>query len=402
MHVIATGLLALLAVVFVATLPLRSSHVVFALINAFAEAGTIGALADWFAVVALFRHPLGIPIPHTAIVPRNKSKLGASLSQFVMGSFLTEESIRQKIASFDLVDTARRTVGANRDAIVERAAALVPRALEGAGHPEVRRFVADNAGRIVEWLPLPELLALMLEWLVESRQHQEILTSAVEIGGRLVSGEEETIRAKVRDRLPVGTKTLLTDVVTEELMQGITGLLTDVARDPRHSMRVKLDQQVRETIQTLREHPERIAAVARIRERLAAPGLLEGALDRLRGEAGTWAERDLAQGGDSGVRGAVARALDALEALLESDAALRERINAVLRDVLTRLVAGNVAAVGEIITETVNRWDMETLSTRIEQQVGNDLQYIRVNGSLVGGLVGVLIYLASQLVTRLM
>ena len=399
MRIIATSILGLLTIIFIATRPFKDLHISVALLNAFSEAGMIGALADWFAVVALFRYPLGIPIPHTAIVPKSKEKLGFYLSGFILTNFLNEENIKVKINEINITGTLIKFIEDNRNSIIDNFINFIPHGFDLLDNIDMKKMFRDGIENLLDRLPVNKFVTDLLETLVEKGEHQKVMTFAVKAGLKLLEKENETIRDIIHEKLPVGTKTILTDVVTGEIIKMANNILNDILDDPAHSARIKFHENVVVYIEDLKKNDD-IPFINKLKNHVINDNTLQDYYSDIWGKIKNWTTEDTEKD-DSKIKVFLEKMIDGIIRSVSTNSTLYNKIDVVIHETINNLVIRNVTVIGNIITDTFNRWDEKTMSTKIEQQVGKDLQYIRINGSIVGGLVGVLIYIISEIVMKL-
>lgn len=398
---VATGLLGLCVLLFVISRTLQAAHPALAYVAAFSEAAIIGALADWYAVVVLFRHPMGLKLPHTAIIPANHSRIAENLGEFIETHFLAPEPIAEKLNE---VDFAGRTAAWLADpdrshALADGMARLLPRFLDTVESTGLRDWVARNALARLEEFELAPALADALGTLVAGGRHHDLLHEVL-AGLRRMLGDEDTvaaIREKIRNELPTLFQLFQADAyLLKKLLASAHALLEEVERDRQHPLRREFDAFVQDFIGRLRTEPAyRAKADAIKRELLARPALREFALD-LWQRAKVWAARDAANEG-SLMRGHMRSLLSELGKELAADIELRKRLNREVALALGQLIQGHKRAVSRFISEQVKSWDAEELTRLVELNIGTDLQYIRINGTLVGGLLGLSIYTLAVL-----
>ncbi len=396
MRLVATGLLVLMLAVFVATSILAARWPALAYLRAFAEAGMVGACADWFAVVALFRHPFGVPIPHTAIIPRNKARIGDSLGSFICNNFLAPEEVTARIQSLDL---ASRVAGwlsdpANAAFIAKRSAGLLPPMLEALSEEHVRAFMRGILARGIESVEASPLAARILSVLVAHGHHQALFDRAIAAGEDFLHNNEEMIRAKVSTRSWKWLPRWVDEKVADKVMTGLLETIHEL-RDPDHPWRGDFQAAIEDFIRRLAADPDLRARGEAIKAGVLANPVVEDYLDSLWSEIKGRLVADIAT--DEGVlRQGLERALLALGRRLEEDGRMRAILNRWVRKAVERYVIPNRGEIGAFIAGVVARWDSATLVSKLELQVGKDLQYIRINGTLVGGLVGLVIFALSQ------
>ncbi len=393
MRALALGLLLLAAVVFVLT---RSRSGGWEFATAAAEAAMVGAIADWFAVTALFRHPLGLPIPHTAIIPRRKDALAAGLEAFVAENFLTEENVRRRIASTDAVRRIGRwlTHEPNAARVVDEAAPVVGRGLRAVREDEVRTFL-DQA--LLPRLAREDLSALaghLLDSVLTDGAHHNLVDLALSEGHRWLRDNPDTVAEVVGARAPWWSPQWLDDKVIERVHQESIAWVADVRDDPRHPARRALDRLLRQLAADLQHDPDTRARAARFTERLwAHPGTgdaLVAAWDAIRAVL-----LDALDDPGGVLRQRVQEAVRDLGEQLAGDTELRSRLEVRLSDAAAGLVTTFGGEIAGLVSQAVNRWDGREAAERIELHVGRDLQFIRINGTVVGALVGLLIHLVE-------
>jgi len=396
MRTIATSLLVAMTLIFIATRFAPPSWVWAPYLGAFAEAGMIGACADWFAVVALFRHPLGLPIPHTAIVPENKRRIGASLGRFVTNNFLSPRVAAERLRSIDIVGFAARGLAdpRNAEAITAIVGRLAPHAIAALPPDAVEDWIGGVARRGAEALPVAPLASRALSILWAEGAGQALLDQGLDIVEGALASNKAAIVEQVRRQSSPWIPKWVDEIIANKLLQGLAATLEDMRR-PDHPWRAEVAARVNGLIAALALDPDmRARGEALKHELLDNPAFAEQARALWR-ELSASLQRDLPQWAEATAAWALA-ALASLSRSLEQDPARRERINDALRRLMLQIVLPRRAEVGAYIAAVVDRWDTETLVQRLELQVGSDLQYIRINGTLVGGLVGLVIYTVTR------
>ena len=394
MKTIATALLAVMAVVFVISARLRPEYPVLAWLEAFSEAALIGGLADWFAVVALFRHPGGIPLPHTAIVPENKDRIGTQLGIFVEQNFLTPSLLATKLRELNLATHALRwlAVPANCRALFANVRDLVPRLFDAVDDDEVRAVLRRVVAGEVERIDLSRATGSLLSILTTGDAHQRVLARILPVIAGWLNGRRAEIKRRFAKRSLL-TPGFVDAYIVNRFVDGMIDLIDEIAHDPNHPMRRELDVYVAETIARLNDDPAMQAQVERFK--LA---ILEGPeLDRLVATGWSALKTRLALApapspAPAGLRFADIAARMAANVLDEP--AVVERLNARLCDVAESILARFQQQFSTLITDIVQRWDADVITEKIETELGPDLQFIRLNGSLVGGLAGVALHAA--------
>jgi uncharacterized membrane-anchored protein YjiN (DUF445 family) len=396
----ATGLLAGFALLFVgmsALVHLRPDVAPFwvRLVRATAEAAMVGGLADWFAVTALFRHPLGIPIPHTAIVAQRKDRIGRSLGNFVGNNFLAREVIVRQLAGMRLGERAAWWLAdpAHQERVSRAIAAGVARAAESMPDEELRESVHDTLVTQLRKAHVAPLLGDLLTLATTDDRHQEMLDRLVALVSRVVHDNKELIRVRIAEESPWWVPNVVDEKLYEKIVAGIERTLEEVAASDTHPLRAQFDHALRDFTDKLQHSPETIARAESMKERL----LEHPAVAELSGALLNAARQSLARyaGPDAPSPEPLQRALAGIsERALTNEALLRD-----IDEALERLILGIVdqyrPEVAALIARTVEGWDATDASRKIEVQIGRDLQFIRINGTLVGGLVGLLLYLVT-------
>jgi uncharacterized membrane-anchored protein YjiN (DUF445 family) len=399
----ATGLLAGFALLFVGLtvlVHLRPDFVPFwvRLLRATAEAAMVGGLADWFAVTALFRHPLGIPIPHTAIVAHRKDRIGRSLGNFVGNNFLAREVIARQLAGMRLGERAARWLSepVHQARVARAIAGGIARAAESVPDEELRESVHTTLVAQLRKAHVAPLLGDLLTMATTDDRHQEMLDRLVALVSRVVHDNKELIRVRIAEESPWWVPNVVDDKLYEKIVSGIERTLDDVSDNDAHPLRAQFDHALRDFTDKLHNSPEMAARAEGMKERL----LEHPAVAELSGALLGAARQSLAKytGPDAPSPEPLERALAGIaERALSSEQLLQD-----IDDALERLVLGVVdqyrPEVAELIARTVEGWDATDASRKIEVQVGRDLQFIRINGTLVGGLVGLLLYLITVFV----
>ena len=398
----ATGLLLVMAIVFLLASWGEDRAAPLSFVKAFAEAALVGGLADWFAVTALFRHPLGLPIPHTAIIPRNKDRLGDSLAAFLRQNFLIPQVVARRMERIDVAGAVGRFLEAPRMAGGPRLRAAGGRILSdllgATGDDQLGGLLKGELRRRIEGADLAPLLGQGLGAALAEDRHVPVIQAALAWASEALTANEALVRQVVKDRSNAILRlTGLDETVSTAILSGLKTLLSEASENAEHPLRARIEEALA-TLATelqhdpaMRERVRRMTAAA-----LANPAFahwLDGLWTRARASL-----LEAARDPDSALAGRLGEAGRALGGTILRDARLRQVANRLSR----RAVVGAVARYGDglvrLISDTVRGWDAGTLTDRVEQSVGRDLQYIRVNGTLVGGLVGLVLHTGEWLV----
>ena len=368
-----------------------------AYVAAFAEAATIGGFADWYAVVALFRRPLGLPIPHTAILPANQERVADSLGDFIETNFLAEEPVRKKLEETDfaalvidwLTDETRAS------ALAGFAVRLLPQAMNAADSSRLKAFMAARMQEAVSKVNVAPWAANLLGGLTEGRRHQKFLDQLLDVLGRLLLEPRsvETILEKIREELPSVLRTLGADgFLLRKIVGSAAALIAEVKASPDHPLRGEVDRLVQNFVTKLRTSRVYQRKIDEFKNTLLArpetAELFQIAWDSLK----TFIERDVASE-HSALQQQVAGILVSAARQLGEDATMRAELNAGMVTVLVAFIGKQKSAISKFVSGQVKSWDMEHMTTIVETKIGRDLQYIRFNGTLIGGLIGLVLYI---------
>lgn len=396
----ATGALIVMTAVFVATYVWGSDDGVWGYVRAFAEAAMIGGLADWFAVTAIFRRPLGLPIPHTAVIPNNKERIAEAVGGFIADNFLEPDLVAERVAENDLSEKLGQWL-ADEEQSEKLARGLVgslPDFLEMLDDEQVGAFIRQQVSAQTKGQRLAPAFGAILEALTAQNRHQALLDAVLEEGWRWLRQNEEMIRGRIRDETGwVWRLAGMDKRVSDSLIGALERILVETAHEPDHPLRVKLTETAHEFAASLRDDPEMQARIERIvREAITHPATV----DML--EAG-WSDikralkADAAEPETSELAAWLTDSLRYLgQSIIEQESA-RAQFNVRLRTLLVALAGRHGQDVSRIVSDTIRGWDAETIVEKLEANVGRDLQYIRLNGTLIGGLIGVLIHAGAGL-----
>ena len=392
----ATGLLAAMAALFVLSHHFRNAHPAWPWLLAFAEAAMVGGLADWFAVTALFRRPLGLPIPHTAIIPENKDRMAETMAGFLRDNFLTAPVVARRLRDLNLAGAvgswladprsgeAVRLRGAAGELVAQLLETLDPERLGG----QVRAGLVRQVGR----LELAPLLGRLVGTAIAEGRHGPVIESLVRWTGFTLEANEPLVRELIHRRANAVLRwTGLDEKLANSVLDGLYKLLAEVIVDPAHPLRTRIEEGLQSLAHGLVHDPQLRARVERAkRELLANPALAEwwqGVWERIR--TGLIA---MARDPQAAASGQLREALADLGRALRDDPALQWQINRMARRTAVGLATRYGTQIVRLVSETVRRWDATTITERLEGAVGRDLQFIRINGTLVGGLFGLAIH----------
>ncbi len=400
---VATGLLVAMAFVYLLARTLGQHfghhHTAFTAFlgytRAFAEAAMVGGLADWFAVTALFRHPLGLPIPHTAIIPTNKDRIGDALASFLRTNFLTSKVVAIRMRRVDVAGAVGGFLGApaGGDGRLRNGAARLLADIIQALDPErLGGMVKGGVEGRIRALNIAPMLGQALHAAMAEDRHLPLLYGLINWANRTLAANEDMIRDMVADKAgSVMRWTGLDETLATAILSGLTKLLDEMATDPRHPMRAKAEEGLARLADDLQHDPLMHRRVADFRDGLLDNPAMRRWLDALWESARASLLR-AARDPEAALAGRLGDTVRQLGTTLQSDERLRATINRFARRTLVGMAARYGDGVVKLVSETIRSWDARTVTDRIEQAVGRDLQYIRLNGTLVGGLVGLVIH----------
>jgi len=395
MRTLAVALLLFAAVVYVAT---AGRDGWWGYVSAGAEASMVGAIADWFAVTALFKHPLGVPIPHTALIPKRKDDLGRGLEEFVGENFLQEDIIRDRVSAATISLRAARWLAepAHRRRVVDEVAEVASIGLAKVTDEHVADLVTEAlVPRFLEE-PISPLLGGLLAETVHDDLHHGLVDLALEELHRWLLHNPETFAQVLSERAPWWAPSRLNEAVTGRLHTEAVRWVSDIRQDPDHHARLALDSMLAQLAQDLLFDADTQARAERMKERvLSHPAVLDSAVSLW--NALRRALLSSLRDPEGAVRLRLQSELGSFADRLIEDEELRTRLDRTAADVAVFAVERYGAEVTAVITHTIERWDGKEAARRIELHVGRDLQFIRINGTIVGGLVGVLIHTGSVL-----
>jgi uncharacterized membrane-anchored protein YjiN (DUF445 family) len=395
MKAAATGLLVAMAGLFALTRLFEPRYPALGFVKAFAEAAMVGGLADWFAVTALFRHPLGLPIPHTAIIPRNKDRIGEALASFLRENFLIASVVARRMRHIDIAGAAGRFLRAPEGEgtrIRHGASRLIADIFEGLDDERLGGIVKSAISSRIRAMEVSPLLGHALASAINEDRHVPMLEAAIRWTARTLDANESLIRDMVHKRASwilrlAGLDTKLADAIVD----GLRKLTVEMSTDPAHPVRQKIEEALAQLANDLQTKPETRERVEAMKEELLANRSVSLWLDTL-WQKGREAIIRAARNPDAALAGKLGEVLKSMGTTLEGDPRIRAAINQFARRAVAGLAASYGTSIVKLVSETIRSWDARTITARLEAAVGRDLQYIRINGTLVGGLVGVTLH----------
>lgn len=400
--VIATSLLAGCFCLYLVSKGLAPTYPVFGFVAAFAEAATIGGLADWYAVVSLFRHPLNLPIPHTAIIPRNQATIGDKIGEFIEVHFLDRGPVDAKLAQIDFaLLMADWLKGARRStALAGFLIRLLPDSMRAAEASGIRRMMQEKLADELAALDVRPLAAAALRAFAEQGRHRVLLDRLLRLLEETLERPEiaATIRDKVKAEIPSLLKLYRADgFLSRRILEAAATFLAEVRHDADHPLRREFDAVVASFADRLETDPGYAHTLTNLKEAALGHHELGALLDAMWAKAKAYVAA--AAGSDHSVlQGEIARLMMEFGSTLEADPRMRAEINSAILAVLTGFVAREKKSISTFVSDQVKSWDMSQLIGLIEANIGKDLQYIRLNGTIIGGTIGVVLHAIELLI----
>lgn len=398
MRALATSLLVVMALVFVAASAAETRWPWLVWIRAFAEAATVGAVADWFAVTALFRRPLGLPIPHTAVIPRNKDRIGEGLGRFIADNFLTARVLDAQVRRLDAAGWGAAWLAepGRPEALARRLAPAIPALLRAIPKETREELLGAVALAAIKAVPAGPAAARVIDLAWRDGRAQPMLDGLLDGAAGYLTSHEDFVREKVSEQTFKWMPKWVDRMIAERLTQGLIRAAEEM-RAPEHPWRLELATAVKGFADRLEHDPGLMAEADALKLRLLTHPALLAEINA------AWArveDRMLADpaAANAAIAERLAEWLKALGAWLARDVAVQARLNDIARLVALRLIAPRRHDIGRFVAGVVAGWETRDTVDRLELQFGRDLQYIRLNGTIVGGLVGLALYAVSRLV----
>jgi uncharacterized membrane-anchored protein YjiN (DUF445 family) len=389
----ATALLAAVTVVFLVVTLWGGDGTFAGYVQATAEASMVGGLADWFAVTALFRHPLGVPIPHTAIIVERKQQFGETLGEFIQDTFLTRAVVLERLRTSGVVERGAswlcQPANADRLArhVLDGAVAIADVVRDEDVHAAIDGVVRTR----VEETPLAPLAGRALRFATEDGRHDELVDAALRGLDKYLDDHRDDFRARLADQAPWWLPGAVEDRIFDRLLEGARSLIDAMANDRNHQLRLQLDERLAQFATELETSPELRARGEQIKHDLLAQPELRAWTSSLWNDVKS-ALRAQAADPESELRRRLADAFRGAGARLQDDPVLEVKVQEGLETAAGYVVEHFNGEIATLVSGTIERWDAEETSRRLELLLGSDLQYIRINGTVVGGLAGLALY----------
>lgn len=395
----ATGLFVLMALVFIATTILQKtqeSHWI-GYVRAFSEAAMVGALADWFAVTALFRHPLGLPIPHTNLIENSKQKLGDNLGNFVVSNFLSPENIRPYIQKLKISGFVGEWLGKekNQDVLIKNLSDIILDILNKLDDSQVSHFISKKVSEMTDNIKLNTILGNGIIYLLDKNDHQKIITNLSKQIKDYIIENDEMIQERVKKGSYSFIPSFVDNKIADKIASGLSDFFKEVEENSNHEIRDLITRKIYEFSNDLKEDPKWNDEFKTIKnDFLKNDKLAEYSTDIWNSIKKTLTEE--LQNIGSTLKIYLSKNLNEFSQNLKTDESLQNKIDSWVRATAYKYILRNTHQAGNLISSTVGNWRGKELSQKLELEVGKDLQFIRVNGTLVGGLVGLIIYTISH------
>ena len=369
------------------------------ILQAFSEAAMVGGIADWFAVVALFRHPMGIPIWHTAIIPTKKNEIGENLGSFVSEEFLDREKLEIKIEEFNFATKASDWLsqGENANKIANLVVVnIIPGVLKTIKDEDVKRLIQVQFKEKLEGINFGDWVALALEPLQKGNVKDQLLTNLMEVMSTELANNKDLIRKKVKESTPFLSFGLADKSISEGIFNGLSEFL-DEAKNPDSAVRIKIDEYVYNFLDQVKNSEEMRVKINNLILGFAGKKEVQDYVNGIWDEIKLSITNDLEKGDQSSIKNSISNLIQGFGTGIKDDPIMIDKINNFIKIDLLSMLLNNKKVIGDLISSTVKSWDGKEVSEKLELEIGKDLQYIRINGTLVGGMIGLVIYGVEQI-----
>jgi uncharacterized membrane-anchored protein YjiN (DUF445 family) len=366
-------------------------------VHAFAEAAVVGGLADWFAVTALFRYPLGVKIPHTAIIPNKKDSIGRGIGKFVENNFLNPETLGPRIRSFDAVRKAEEWLAEpdNSMKVATQITKFIPEFLHGLDDANVQEFIKTNLTATLRNVDLAETGGNFLKTIVENDKDHRLFNELMKLVRQIVEENKPALKKAIADESPWLLKGVMQNQVFDRIMVKVNRVFSEVAADDNHPIRIKFHEQVGSFVYKLKTDEEYRRAAEQLKMEILNNPAVSDYINRLWTDIKEGIIRDTTSE-RSKIRQRIFRSIYGLSNSLLQEKEVRTKLNNYLYEAATNLIAQNRHYISTVIAETISKWDRNTMVEKLERQVGKDLQFIRINGTIVGGLIGLILHIIGE------
>jgi len=395
---LATGLLLVMALIFFVTSGFLWLHPVVGYIRAFAEAGMVGALADWFAVVALFKHPLGLPIPHTNLIRKNQASIGRGLGRFITDNFLSKETLNEKLEKWHFVEDSLKWLKEKENAmfVTKQITQFLPELVYSIDEEEMNQILKKQVHDFLNNIDIAYLGSEILNYVVAKDEHQKFLLKIIQQLSEYLKDPQNLkwIYTKVRDKSPKIIPTSIDDMYTKAFIEAIIEWIENIKKDSKHPIREEFQRVSLELIFKLKNSEELKNKSELLKQDFIQNAIVQNYTSRIWTFIKDLIMKDLTSK-ESVLKMHIHQSIIAFANRTLEDEDNVKRIENWLKEKIISVIQLNKQWFADYISHTVANWN-EDVSEKIELQVGRDLQYIRINGTLVGGTVGLLIHIAEK------
>lgn len=395
----ATGLLVVSAVIFIIAHIFEGDHGWLGYVAAAAEGSMVGGLADWFAVTALFRHPLGIPVPHTALIPNRKDQLGRAIGSFVEENFLTGTVVIEKLRGSRVTQRAAEWMSQEENAqvVARHASATIAGAAQVLRDDRVQLAIERSLDSWVRKVPLAPLAGRVLAVATQDGRHTELVDAGLKGAGRFLEEHRENLRQRFGRESPWWVPESIDERIFNKIYDAMQSFVREVGADPDHEFRGYLDERIATLVDRLQNDPDLIERGEEFKMQLLSHPAVRT------WTASLWTDfkrmlQNQARDPSSVLRTQIAEEVQAVGVTVAAEPELQGKIDRWVEAAVTYLLEEHRHQAGDLIATTVERWDPHDAAGRVELAVGRDLQFIRINGTVIGGLAGIAIYAISQVI----
>lgn len=392
---LATGLFLLMLVIYIFMTWLMKSYAPAwtGYVKAFSEAAMVGALADWFAVTALFHHPLGLPIPHTNLIENSKKSIGDNLGNFVVSNFLTAGNIRPYLKKINVSSYAAEWLSKekNKAVLLQELSRLLNDIIRKTDDENIIRFITHKGRGLLQDIKLHTLVANALEYFLNKNEHEKLVTVLAQKIKEYIIENEEFVKEKVKQESSFFIPAFIDNKLAKKISNGLVNYFEEIETDPSHRIREEVTAQLYYFAERLRSEAAFGEEFTQLKKNLLTDDRLNEYASDLWASLKTTLQQELSHK-NSAMMKYFAKNLNELAANLNTDKALQQKIDGWVHYNAYKYILRNTNKVGDLISNTVGNWQGSELSKKLELEVGKDLQFIRINGTLVGGLVGLLIH----------
>lgn len=367
-------------------------------VKAFSEAAMVGALADWFAVTALFRYPMGLKIPHTNLIESNKDKIGTNLGDFVTDNFLTPETIRPYIVNMEVSKYISSWLGkpGTVDMITKELVGIIKNILQNVKEDAIVKYVQGQLEDNISKIPFTTIVSNAIQYALENKEQDKLLDAIIPEIKKYTIENKQLIYKRVVEKQPllglIGGKS-----VTNQLISGLQSFLTEIEEDKNHLIRKELEQKISAWSEEIKTDPKWHEKFVKIVSNYMDTEATEEYISKIWQYTSSNIAIELANE-QSGIRNYLKKSISNFAEDFETNIDMQTKLNSWVQHSLYRLILKNTKELSALIERTVGNWDGAELSNKLELEIGKDLQFIRVNGTLVGGLVGLIIYFVTHFV----